>query len=173
MTNLIKKRISYENMKLYHQEMEINTPLAVVWQYLQDLQNFGKFNRYHHGVTFSTEQKQGVGTEFVTGHTFWPIFPLPPLKTKCLVTQWEVAKDRVIVSIAETPVTKRNKPISITKHTQQYTLQARGKNKTKFSYDITYKGIPDWVPVYAKYVNGKVNATMIHELEEIKKLLET
>lgn len=159
-------------MRLYHQEIEINATLDLVWEYLSNIENFGKFNAYHHGVRFSSEQKQGVGTEFITPHTFWPIFPLPPLDTICKVTHWEKNENQGRIVIAEAPVSKTQTAVPLTQHSQTYTLSTQGKDKTQLVYEITYNGIPDWVPWYAGYVNRKVNNVMIRELQEIKKLLE-
>lgn len=162
-------------MKNYNRSIDLDLSLGSVWNYLSDLNNFGWFNEHHGEIEFLTEQHQGRGTRFKTRHTFWPIFPIPPLETICLVSLWEKKEMMAKVTIWEQPVINiplvGQAAVPYTQHWQKYTLSSGQRNKTNFRYQVIYQGLPSWMRKANRYVDAKVLEVMDQELVEIKELL--
>ena len=164
---------------LYRKEISLDVTVDKAWDFISDLRNFGRFNPHHYGVKFLTENCQGEGTTFTTRHTFWPIFPIPSLETRCVVTSWEKNEFDAAVVVDEQPyvnirigsIRVGNIDVPLTNHIQRYFLDAEG-SKTNYIFEVEYKGVPAWIPPWFKHVNTRVEKVMINELESIKKHLE-
>lgn len=163
-------------MKHYIRDVNINIPLESAWSYFADLNNFGRFNVHHDGVQFLTTEHRGVGVHFKTGHTFWPIFPIPPLETICTVALWEKNEKTARIIVLEKPIINLpslgHLPVPYTGHTQEYSLSSNREDETNFRYEVLYHGLPAWMKQANKNVDRKVLAVMDKELAAIKELLE-
>jgi hypothetical protein len=143
----------------YAVERRLTYSPLVVWNALRDLRHFAENDPYHHDFRWVGDRREGVGAEFVLGHSYAPLFPFGPDEVTCRVTEWEPGERQTIVE------TNRR---AYRSHWQRFTL-IHDRYDTMIRFEIGYRGIPWLLLPWRLWVGFMVTRRMRQKLADIEK----